>query len=189
VAANVNHLKRTLLCLYLVCAFVPGAWADQNDFRLNGLFEELVQADDQVTSAPVEREIWRIWSESGDGDSNAIYRSGLRAMGEGDLEGAIAQFDQLVLARPRFAEGWNKRATVLFYAERHDDSMRDIQRTLALEPRHFGAISGMGLIFLSRRDYAGALMAFEQVLRIHPSSEYARKQVEQLKELLSRNKA
>ena len=94
---------------------------------------------------------------------------------------AVERFSELIDAEPSFAEAWNKRATVYYLMDRYEDSVRDIERTLALEPRHFGAISGMGLIFLERADEVGALDAFEKVLEIHPYARGARFYVEQLR--------
>jgi tetratricopeptide (TPR) repeat protein len=96
----------------------------------------------------------------------------------------IAIFDRVVTTLPDFAEGWNKRATVHYLNEDYTASVIDIERTLVLEPRHFGAISGMGLIFMARGDEAGALRAFEEVLKIHPHARGAKARVEELRKKL-----
>ena len=116
---------------------------------------------------------------------DALMRDGVDAMNEGQLDVAIRLFGAATEKAPNYAEGWNKRATVLFYAGYPDESMHDIQRTLALEPRHFGAISGMGLIFMQRQDWASALRAFEQVLEIHPSAQHAHVHVMELRKKLA----
>ena len=90
---------------------------------------------------------------------------------------------------PGFAEGWNKRATVYFLRRDYTASVQDIQRTLALESRHFGALSGMGQIFLRQDDLAGALGAFEAVLRIHPHARTIREAVEELRLLVPKRGA
>jgi tetratricopeptide (TPR) repeat protein len=100
------------------------------------------------------------------------------------FDDAITIFSQITESAPRFAEGWNKRATAYYLNDDLVASVEDIRRTLALEPRHFGAISGMGLIFLSRGDEAGALDAFEAVLAIHPHAHGTRERVEELRQLL-----
>ncbi len=106
---------------------------------------------------------------------------GIVAMTNQRLEDAITIFSEITQSAPGFAEGWNKRATAYYLNENYLASVEDIRRTLALEPRHFGAISGMGLIFLSRGDEAGALHAFEAVLAIHPHAPGARERVEELR--------
>jgi tetratricopeptide (TPR) repeat protein len=112
---------------------------------------------------------------------NALVEEGTRAMAQGRLKEAIAIFDRVVTTLPDFAEGWNKRATAHYLNEDYTASVIDIERTLALEPRHFGAISGMGLIFMARGDQAGALRAFEEVLKIHPHARGAKALVEELR--------
>ncbi|MHC4457094.1 MAG: tetratricopeptide repeat protein, partial [Planctomycetota bacterium] len=132
----------------------------------------------------IEVQIWRIWIDSGLDDMNALMEEGARAMTQGRLEEAIAIFDRIVTTLPDFAEGWNKRATAHYLNEDYTASVIDIERTLVLEPRHFGAISGMGLIFLARGDEAGALRAFEEVLKIHPHARGAKARVEELRKKL-----
>jgi tetratricopeptide (TPR) repeat protein len=168
-------LLAALLLLSLAVA------ADQRDQRLGPLFEILKTTDDRAAARAAEAEIWNIWIDSGDGDVDGLMDEGVAAMGDGRFEDAIAIFGQIIERAPAFAEGWNKRATAYFLNEDYGSSVRDIQTTLALEPRHFGAISGMGLIFLSRGDDRGALAAFEAVVAIHPNSPGARQRIEELR--------
>jgi tetratricopeptide (TPR) repeat protein len=157
------------------------AWADQTDARLDALFEVLATTSGMPAAQAAEAEIWRIWIESGREEIDALMVEGVLAMSNQRFEDAIALFRQITERAPEFAEGWNKRATAYYLNDDHVASVRDIQTTLALEPRHFGAISGMGLIFLSRGDEAGALAAFEAVLVIHPGAPGARQRVEELR--------
>ena len=157
------------------------AAADQNDQRLAPLFETLKTTGDPATARAAEVEIWRIWIDSGDSDIDALMVEGVVAMNNARLADAITIFGEITERAPAFAEGWNKRATAYFLNENYAASVRDIQTTLALEPRHFGAISGMGLIFLTRGDETGALAAFEAVVAIHPNSPGARQRIEELR--------
>ena len=163
---------------------VPLAQADQSDQRLGALFEALKSTDDLAAARAAEVEIWRIWIDSGHSDIDALMVEGVVSMGDQRWEDAIAIFGQITERAPGFAEGWNKRATAYYLNEDYVASVEDIRRTLALEPRHFGAISGMGLIFLSRGDQAGALAAFEAVVAIHPNSPGARARIEELRKRL-----
>ncbi|MCP5155371.1 MAG: tetratricopeptide repeat protein [Ectothiorhodospiraceae bacterium] len=158
--------------------------ADQTDPELDGLFERLGAATDVSTARPIEAEIWNRWLRSGDAPVDALMREGMDAMSEGRLDEAIDLFTRIIEARPDFAEGWNKRATAYYLDDQLAASVLDIRRTLALEPRHFGAISGMGLIFLRRGDAAGALDAFERVLDVNPQAPGARARVEMLSRTL-----
>ena len=158
--------------------------ADQQDPRLGELFVALAEAPGPAQALTVEAAIWQIWLDGRDSALNEIMARGIDAMNANRLHDAVERFTELILAAPAFAEAWNKRATVYYLMDRYQDSVRDIERTLALEPRHFGAISGMGLIFLELGDGEGALDAFEKVLEIHPHARGARFQVERLRERL-----
>ena len=156
--------------------------ADQTDPRLPALFEALMASPDPIAAANIEGQIWQLWLDGGSEAINQQLRIGMRAMSDGRLHAAIAAFSDVTSRAPGFAEGWNKRATAYYLAGQLDSSMADIERTLALEARHFGAISGMGLIFLQLGDERGALRAFQEVLKINPNSPVARAQVKVLSE-------
>lgn len=176
-------MKTRPVCLaVLVLALVsaPGQAAES----LDRLFERLRDAPDTPSAERVEQRIWQAWLQSGDAAADALMQRGLQAMDRGDFGAAVTRFTALVELRPDYAEGWNKRATAYYLMGELERSVADIERTLALEPRHFGALSGMGLIFLAREDFNGALDAFRQVLEIHPRSLSARLHVERLEKLL-----
>ena len=191
-AAPGSRARRVLTALALLAAlgFASGslqrpASADQTDPRLGALFEMLRESSSTLASAQTEAQIWQIWLQSDSSDVNRRVGSGISAMNEGRLDDAIRIFGEVVEIAPRYAEGWNKRATAYYLADELDLSMADIRATLALEPRHFGAISGMGLIFMRLGDEQSALRAFEEVLKIHPRSPSANAYVERLGSRLS----
>ncbi len=159
----------------------PGVLADQDDPRLDGLFDELREAGDESTANEIEREIWLIWLDSGRDDVDDLMVRGIGAMQRRAMGQALTFFNQVVEMAPGYAEGWNKRATVHYLRDDLAESVHDIRRTLALEPRHFGALSGMGLILAERKDNEGALRAFEEVLRINPNSPSARSSAQELR--------
>ena len=170
--------------LLLVTACVVAARADQNAEKLDPLFSELAAAQNAVTVIVIEQEIWKTWLESGDEDVDRELEAGISAMTGGRLDDAIRHFSTVTEMAPDFAEGWNKRATAYYLNDEPVKSMQDIQRTLELEPRHFGAISGMGLIFLQQGNELAALQAFEEVLKIHPSTPEANQHVRELRKKL-----
>ena len=178
--------RRILAGALLAAALaVPSTSAsDQTDPRLGELFVELAGERDPERILTAEAAIWRIWLDGGEPSLNEGMARGILAMNTSRLDDAVERFTELIAAAPHFAEAWNKRATAYYLMERYEDSVRDIERTLALEPRHFGAISGMGLIFLQLGDEVGALDAFEKVLEIHPHARGARFYVERLRERL-----
>jgi tetratricopeptide (TPR) repeat protein len=173
-----------LLALLIGAAGGPPTRADQTEARLGPLFERLKAAPDAAAAKPIEIEIWRIWGEVADPDSRTLLARGTAAMNAGDARTARAAFDLLVAREPGFAEGWNKRATLLYLVGDDPGSVADIRRVLALEPRHFGALSGLGLIHARQDRPEDALRSFEAALAIHPFLPGARASVESLRERL-----
>ena len=157
------------------------AHPDQNDSRLPPLFEILRTATTPDRIGYAERFIWVIWHQSGREEVDRLMQVGIEEMGGGRLRESIATFARIIDLAPEFAEGWNKRATAYYLAGELDASIRDVERTLALEPRHFGALSGLGLIHLARGDELGALRAFEATLKVHPRAPAARYHVQRLR--------
>ena len=173
--------------LLLVAALVPFASAaDQRSEALPELFENLSEADDAAIAARLESLIWQEWFAAPDDDAGVMMSRLNRAMQARDLDAALETADALIARAPEFAEAWNRRATIHYLRGDDDESVADIRETLALEPRHFGAISGLGLIFLRRGDLEAALDAFEQVLEISPASANARRSVERVRDELGR---
>ena len=175
-------MARILLGLLLLAGSDPSALADQNDPRLGPLFAQLAAAPDEAAAKPVEAEIWQIWGETANADSAALYARGVAAMNLGDGRTARAAFDLLVTREPEFAEAWNKRATLLYLLGDDDGSVADIRRTLALEPRHFGALSGLALILVRQERPAQALQSLEAALAVHPYLHGGRARADELKE-------
>ncbi len=113
--------------------------------------------------------LWALWSRSGDAAIDRKLAEGTKQMGQGDFAAALALFDQIVKARPDFAEGWNKRATVLFLLRRDAESLRDCDKVLERNRHHFGALSGMAQIHLRRGDVEQALKAYQRAFEINPN--------------------
>ena len=173
--------RRGWLAALAFLALPAAAQADQNDSRLPPLFEVLRTATTPDRIGYAERFIWAIWHQSGRKDVDRLMETGIEEMGAGRLRESIATFGRIIDRAPEFAEGWNKRATAHYLAGEFDASIRDVERTLALEPRHFGALSGLGLIRLAKGDELGALRAFEATLEVHPRAPAARFHVKRLR--------
>ncbi len=157
-----------LLAAALVSVVGGNARADQADARLDLLFGSLQNAHSMAEASPITNTIWGIWIETGNKAADAHMATGLAAMEARDLTSALTSFSAVITAAPDVAEGWNKRATVYYLMGRHEDSIHDVQETLLREPRHFGALSGLGLIYLATGDHRLALNAFEQALAVNP---------------------
>lgn len=173
-----------ILAGYLIAGPTQPAGADQQDPRLDGLFERLQTTPDPGEAHLVEQQIWQVWLESDDSSVNRLMRQGVVAMREQNYHAALRAFDRLVGEAPGFAEGWNKRATVYYLMGNWRASVLDIQRTLALEPRHFGALFGLGLIYDALEQPEAALRSFEAALDLNPHSDSTRLRIEQLQQQL-----
>jgi Tfp pilus assembly protein PilF len=135
---------------------------------LDRLFAELARASDEDEARKVESKIWRLWAESGVEAADRMLAVASEAMSRGAFAAALALLNSALETTGDFAEAWNKRATLYYLIGEHDLAVHDIRRTLSLEPRHFGAMSGLGMICLQRSDEAGALKAFRDALAVHP---------------------
>lgn len=158
--------------------------AAQDDPALPALFERLAAAGDVAAARELEAQIWSTWGEIDDREAAALMAAGEREMASRAWPSALQTFDQLISLRPDFAEAWNKRATLHYLMGNYRLSVLDIQRTLALEPRHFGALSGLGLIFIVTEQPEPALRSFEAALAIHPYLPGARTHIEALRQQL-----
>ncbi len=130
----------------------------------------------------VEQKIWSEWSQSGSPAMDLLLDRGRDALEAGDWDAAIEHLTALTDHAPDFAEGWNARATAYFQAGKYGPSLADIRRTLALEPRHFGAISGLALILEELGYPKDALKAYREVLAIHPNRPNLKEAIERLEE-------
>lgn len=157
------------------------AGAKQDDPRLDGLFDRLKAAASPAEAAPVEAQIWALWSDPCDSAAAALLSRAEAATAQRDYTEALGSLDALVAQAPQFAEGWNKRATVRYMIKDYKGSVEDIRRTLALEPRHFGALSGLGLVYLSIDDAPAAARCFEAALAIDPQLTGAKAHLDMLK--------
>lgn len=171
-----------LLFLAFALTPAPDAQADQNDSRLPVLFAALTATDDADLGSEIAAEIWEIWLSHDDPGIAHLMSVGISAMTDGKLRVAFDAFDRIVAAAPNFAEAWNKRATVNYMLDDLDASMRDIERTLSLEPRHFGALSGMGLIFDAIGKPGAAADAWERALAVNPHIKGADDLIKELRE-------
>ena len=152
----------------LLLAYAP-ANADQTDPKLDKLFAALQTSLSNANAASLEREIWAIWTRYP--DDQAINRQmdrAIKMMNAGQLDDAEAMFSAIISRKPAFAEAWNKRATVRFFRGDDAGSANDILQVIKLEPRHFGALSGLGMIKVREGDLQGALQAYRAAQRINP---------------------
>ncbi len=155
---------------FMALSTVPPAHAEnpQTSVLLNNLFAELKIAKNRRTALQIEQRIWLAWYQSGDPEIDRMMAKARAALGQRRMKEAIELADQVVKRAPDYSEGWNFRATALYINNQLDASMRDVVKVLALEPRHFGALSGSALILLRKGKKRAALKAITHALKIHP---------------------
>jgi tetratricopeptide (TPR) repeat protein len=136
--------------------------------RLDGLFAVLKTAKDQDEADAITSDVWKVWLQSGSADMDARMERAAKLMAHGLLQPALGALDEIIAADAKWAEAWNKRATVFFLLGEYDRSLADIERVLALEPRHFGALAGIGMIRMGKGDLREALAAFRRALAVNP---------------------
>ncbi len=181
-------LKLVLQFAFVVMLVFPViTYADQTDGRLGELFSTLQNSQNPEELQSAETSIWEIWFESGEQEIDELMDEAGNAMQAGKLEYAEGLYSRVIEKAPDFSEGWNRRATVRYYRKDYEGSLEDIKRTLILEPRHFGATWGLGMILGSRRDFSGAIAAFERLLQIKPNARDAGPRIELLKQELAKS--
>jgi tetratricopeptide (TPR) repeat protein len=169
-----------------ICLQMAGATAqaDQADPRLPALFQRLHDTANANIARLTEFMIWQIWGESGKPDLDRLMAEGDAAMSDEDYPTALKKFNRVIAARPDFAEGWNRRATLYYLTGDYAASLADIDHVLELEPRHFGAISGLGVVNMALEHDAAARDAFERVLSLYPLNIPARENLKLVKKRL-----
>ena len=135
---------------------------------LDFLFEALKVAPDADSAKHIEGRIWALWLASGSDTANLLMTRVKTAMDGKDQALAIKLLDSIIELRPDYVEAWNRRATLYYMQKDYVRSMADIRQVLALEPRHFGAISGLGMIMQEFGDDKRALDAFRRAVQVHP---------------------
>jgi tetratricopeptide (TPR) repeat protein len=147
---------------------------------LDELFEKLSQNADTPAGKRIEREILRRFNRSGSATADLLLQWAAEAMDEKHYPEALDLLDQIVILKPDFAEAWNRRATVYYMLDDYSASLGDIRVTLALEPRHFGALAGFGIILQQLDRKKEAIEVFRRALEINPQMKNVRESLEQL---------
>ncbi|MFT5503163.1 MAG: tetratricopeptide (TPR) repeat protein [Gammaproteobacteria bacterium] len=173
--------------LILIFWMFSSAHADQRDQRLDELFDQLASPDDAVKRQEAENGIWKIWFESGSTEVDELMATALEAADRGKLKAAEQLYNSVIDLAPDFAEAWNRRATIRYYQSDFEGSLEDIRQTLILEPRHYGAVWGLGMILGLRHEFEKSIAAFEQLLRIKPYASGIQDRIELLKLEMSKN--
>lgn len=176
----------SLLALFLITTST--SHADQNSEELDALFDTLLNSDTTPSQAHVvTSEIWQQWLETDNSDAQKLMSLGIDMMNEQAWDDAVRVFSAIIEIEPEFAEAWNKRATVYYVMGKFDLSTSDVAETIRLEPRHFGALSGQGLIYLKTNRRQAAVKWFKRALGVNPFMDNIRISIEQLEQELKAN--
>ncbi len=180
-------MKKLFLYVFLVLMFCGNVLAESKDrdIRLNQLFEQLKKSNNASLAFEIEMKIWNIWSTHPTHDSlTQSLAKGSGLISKGELEAAYKIFSTIIESAPDWAEGWNKRATVLYLMGRYQESLKDIDEVLKRESRHFGALSGQGLVQIELKNYEKAIKSYQAVQKIYPSIRAAKVMIPQLRKLI-----
>jgi len=147
---------------------------------LDSLFGRLHETHDAREAEIIAGAIWKLWRRSGSPSADLLLVQGRKAINARAFPQALAIFDTVIELKPGFAEAWNERATTYFLMRRFDESLADIKKVLKLEPRHFGALAGRGMILQEMGKKRQALKAFRRALAIYPEMPGPKKAVKEL---------
>ena len=177
-------MKRVLLFFLIYLFSFTSLFANDRDVRLNQLFNELKVNKAKVASI-VEQEIWSLWStHPTDEKLTARLEEGSMFVRNQQPNRARDIFTEVIKLDENWAEAWNKRATVLYMLGEYQKSQDDIDKVLELEPRHFGALAGQGLVNIKLKNYEKAIRSYEEAQEIYPSMKTPDVMIKQLKEII-----
>lgn len=147
---------------------LPPVRLDDRTSNLDFLFGALKAAPDDETAKAVEQRIWALWLRSRSDTANLLMSRVQKAIEQKDLDLAVTLLDAIVKIKPDYVEAWNRRATIFYMKKEYGRSLADIREVLRLEPRHFGALTGLGLILQDIGDDKQALEVYRRALAVYP---------------------
>lgn len=157
------------LCVLLVSGISHSAFAQASDTVRGVLFERLASASTEREGREVESAVWNFWlDQAPDSDLRALMDQGMDRVRVYDFEQAEKLYSQVIEAAPDYAEAYNQRAFVRFLREHYDSSLSDLEKTLELEPKHFGALAGLYHVLLRQNRTKAAFGAIQEAVTIHP---------------------
>lgn len=185
-------MNKIVFIIVLNLVIFNNIFAKERNSELNDLFTQL-QTKNSSIALKIEKKIWKIWSTHKSKDRKGYRLTDMLAQGElmiikKNLNEAINIFSLIISIDSEWAEAWNKRATALYLSGRYEDSINDIKKTLQLEPRHFGAITGLGLNQIELKNYRNALKSYQEAQNIYPTMEAAKKMIPLINELIKGQK-
>ena len=158
------------LFIFFIFLFSSSLFADDNKKEIDKLFIQLKSALNFENSKKIEDKIWNIWTtHPSKNNLTKLLADGSSAMIDNNLDTAYDKFTEVIKLDPNWAEAWNKRATVLYLMGEYELSQADINKVLELEKRHFGALSGQGLVQTAIKNYQKAIDSYIEAHKVHPN--------------------
>lgn len=154
----------------------------QREEQLDALFGRLHAGKPGEVSA-IEQKIWQVWAQPSSATAEVLLQEASTAMAGREYDVAETILNELTQSYPDFSEGWNRRATMFFVQNKYDQSLRDIEKVLELEPRHFGALAGRGMIYQKQEKWGAALEAYRQALRFNPGMQGVKDAIKELEKI------
>ena len=181
-------MKKLVKFIILSLLVFSNASAEKKDNELNKLFK-ILKNSEKTKAIEIENKIWKIWSTHPSEDRRGYRLTELLAQGsllinQRKLIKAYGLFSQIILEDPKWAEAWNKRATVLYMMGNYEQSQNDINEVLKIEKRHFGALSGQGLVQIELKNYDKAIESYKEVQKLYPSMEAPKVMIPRIKKLI-----
>jgi len=181
-------MKKIIQIIILSLLIFSNANAEKRNNELNNLFKQLKNSEN-TQAIEIESKIWKIWITHPSDDRRGYRLTELLAHGsllinQRELNKAYQVFSLIISEDPKWAEAWNKRATVLYMLGRYEHSQNDINEVLKLEKRHFGALSGQGLVQTKLKNYKKAIKSYKEVQKIYPSMQAPKVMIPRLKKLI-----
>ena len=171
--------------LYFIIFFTYScfSFADDNQKKqVDDLFDQLKISTNYEDSKKIENKIWELWTtHPSENNLTALLADGSFYMSQNKLETAYETFTKTIELDSNWAEAWNKRATVLYLMGKYEQSQSDIDKVLELERRHFGALSGQGLVQTALNNYQKAIDSFIEAHKVHPNMKSPLIMIERLK--------
>lgn len=162
------------------CGAPPPSELTAADPALDELFKELLTAPTAAEASVLEEQIWQTWGQSGSATVDVLIERADAAEAAGDKPLALSFVDQSTSLTPSYAGAWYRRSILRYDADDRAGAISDIQETLRREPRHFGALAGLGLIYEDMGQEKAALEAYRRALEIHPFLDTAKQGVSRL---------
>ena len=183
--------KILFINLFFLIFLLPASYINsaQHNFLVEDLLDKLQKAETNIEAEIIRKKIWNKWIYQVPKNLRQNLNYALDEFYSGRLSSAEKAFTDLIIKDPNYTEGWNKRATIRYMLNDLDGSLEDIKKVLELQPRHFGAISGSGIIYLKKKKYKTALRFYKILNAIDPMNNESRKFIKLINKFINENTA